>query len=103
MHAPLSATCPEMVPLFAAVPDEDGAAGRLGTASSTTILCTLCCRRNGAESHLDEDSLGRLCEICRRDLVRFIQLLIDSVVELRRIDGKALVRILRALLSVGAR
>ena len=82
---------------------EEEEAGPPAQASPTTMLCALCYRRYGTESHLDEDPLGRLCEPCRRDLVGFIRLLIDSIVELRHINSKALVRILRALLSVGAR
>ncbi len=64
-------------------------------------LCCLCCRRKGMDSHFDEDHIGLLCPRCHFDLVRFIRLFIDSVVMLRRIDGRVLLRVLKTLLQVG--
>ena len=81
---------------------EDPAAGPPRKTALLTLLCALCSRRNGTEAHLDEAPLGRLCDECRRDLVEFVRLLIETIVDLRNINSKALVRILRALLSVGA-
>ena len=66
-------------------------------------LCSLCYRRKGAESHVDEDHIGRLCPRCHFDLVRFIRLFIDNAVELRRINGQVLLRLLKTLLLLGTR
>ena len=63
--------------------DSDNGSGSLGKAAPS-ILCLFCYRRNGTESWFNEEQLGRLCEVCSKDLVQFIRLFIESSVTLRR-------------------
>ncbi len=66
-------------------------------------LCCFCCRRTGRDSYFDEDSIGLLCDACHFDLVLLLRLVIDSAVALRRIDGKVVLKLTKALQRAGVR
>ncbi len=66
-------------------------------------MCCVCHRRKGSQSHFDEDLIGLLCPRCHFDLVRFLLLLIEVSVTFRALDTGLTLRLLKAMMNLGAR